>query len=149
MLTSKELLEKTGISRATLNNYISWGIVPKPEVLPPEPHDGAAPRIGYFQDDVVARIEEIQRLKRQGWSITRIAEHFAAGQMAAMAGAPPKKAPSPSPASSAPDPGVMPSLSIDEIAHPAYILNHRFQVVWFNAAAGAGMLARLGAGAAG
>ena len=48
LLTSKEVLEACGISRATLNNYISCGIVPRPEVLPPEPSDGAAPRIGYF-----------------------------------------------------------------------------------------------------
>ena len=87
-MTSKELLERTGISRATLNNYISWGIVPKPEVLPPEPRDGAAPRIGYFADEVVERIEEIQRLKREGWSITRIVEHFAAGQTATVAETP-------------------------------------------------------------
>jgi len=141
-LTSKELLEKTGISRATLNNYISWGIVPKPEVLPPEPRDGAAPRIGYFPNEVAARIEEIQRLKREGWSITRIAEHFAAGR-ATVAGTPSKKAASTSTARSASEPGMMPSLSIDEIAHPAYIVNHRFQVVWFNAAAGAGVLRAL------
>src|SRR5688572_14037126 len=69
-------MEATGISRATLNNYISCGIVPRPEVLPPEPSDGAAPRIGYFPPDTVARIEEIQRLKRDGWSITRITRHF-------------------------------------------------------------------------
>jgi adenylate cyclase len=141
LLTSKELLEKTGISRATLNNYISWGIVPKPEVLPPEPRDGAAPRIGYFPDDVVARIEEIQRLKREGWSITRIAEHFSA-QASPTAGTP-SKIPATSTASSAAQPGVMPSLAIDDIAHPAYIINNRFQVVWFNAAAGAGLLRAL------
>src|SRR5688572_29250429 len=76
LLTSKEVLEATGISRATLNNYISSGIVPRPEVLPPEPSDGAAPRIGYFPPETIARIEEIQRLKREGWSITRITEHF-------------------------------------------------------------------------
>jgi adenylate cyclase len=141
LLTSKELLEKTGISRATLNNYISWGIVPKPEVLPPEPRDGAAPRIGYFPDEVAARIEEIQRLKREGWSITRIAEHFA-GQASPMGGTLLKKA-APSVASSAAQPGVMPTLAIDEIAHPAYIVNNRFQVVWFNAVAGAGVLRAL------
>jgi class 3 adenylate cyclase len=76
LLTSKEVLEKTGISRATLNNYISCGIVRRPEVLPPEPSDGAAPRIGYFPSETIARIEEIQRLKREGWSITRITQHF-------------------------------------------------------------------------
>lgn len=78
MLNSKEILEQTGISRATLNNYIGWGIVPKPEVLPPEPQDGGAPRLGYFPEDVVARIAEIQRLKKEGWSMPRIAEHFGA-----------------------------------------------------------------------
>lgn len=78
MLNSKDILEQTGISRATLNNYIGWGIVPKPEVLPPEPQDGGAPRLGYFPDDVVARIGEIQRLKKEGWSMPRIAEHFGA-----------------------------------------------------------------------
>lgn len=78
MLNSKELLEQTGISRATLNNYIGWGIVPKPEVLPPGPQDGDAPRLGYFPDETLARIEEIQRLKKEGWSMTRIAAHYGA-----------------------------------------------------------------------
>jgi adenylate cyclase len=141
LLASKELLEKTGISRATLNNYISWGIVPKPEVLPPEPRDGAAPRIGYFPDEVVARIEEIQRLKREGWSITRIAEHFAKGQAAAAASEPSStKASSRSSVGSALESGEVPSLAIDDMAHAAYIVNHRFQVVWFNTAAAVSVL---------
>jgi class 3 adenylate cyclase len=143
LLNSKELLEKTGISRATLNNYISWGIVPKPDVLPPEPRDGAAPRIGYFPDEVVQRIAEIQRLKREGWSITRIAEHFAAGQKAVVAGGPSKMAAGTAMAAPTPQRGAMPNVSIDEIANPAYIVNHRFEVVWFNAAAGAGVLREL------
>ena len=78
MLNSKELLEQTGISRATLNNYIGWGIVPKPEILPPGPQDGDAPRLGYFPDETLARIAEIQRLKKEGWSMTRIAAHYGA-----------------------------------------------------------------------
>lgn len=76
MLTSKDVLERTGISRATLNNYIAAGLLPKPEVLPPNPDDGAAPRIGYFPDTTVDRVTEIQRLKGQGWSIARIASHL-------------------------------------------------------------------------
>lgn len=79
MLSSKEVLERTGISRATLNNYIGSGLVPRPEVLPPSPEHGAAPRIGYFPDDTVERISRIQRLKQQGWSIARIAAHLAGG----------------------------------------------------------------------
>lgn len=77
MLSSKEILERTGISRATLNNYISAGLVPRPDVLPPDPEDGGAPRIGYFPDDTIERIETIQRLKREGWSLGRILESFA------------------------------------------------------------------------
>ena len=78
MLTSKEIIERTGISRATLNNYIASGLVPRPQVLPPGPEHGAAPRIGYFPDDTIERVEAIQRLKREGWSIARIAEHLTA-----------------------------------------------------------------------
>jgi hypothetical protein len=77
MLTSKDILEQTGLSRATLNNYIAAGLIGRPEVLPPGPQDGDAPRIGYFPDDTVERIETIQRLKREGWSLGRIVEFFA------------------------------------------------------------------------
>jgi hypothetical protein len=31
LITSKEILSVTGISRATLNNYIKMGIIPKPK----------------------------------------------------------------------------------------------------------------------
>ena len=85
MLTSKEILERTGISRATLNNYIAGGLVARPEVLPPGPEHGDAPRIGYFPDDTIGRIEAIQRMKREGWTMARIAEHFARGGAAAAA----------------------------------------------------------------
>ena len=134
MLTSKEVLEKTGISRATLNNYISWGIVPRPEVLPPEPQDGAAPRIGYFPDDVVDRVEEIQRLKKQGWSITTITEHFG-GQTPNVAASNPQTASGTPPAAMEPRRGAMPGLSIDAIGHPAYLVNESFEVAWLNDAA--------------
>jgi class 3 adenylate cyclase len=79
MLSSKDILERTGIARATLNNYIAAGLVVRPDVLPPEPQDGGAPRIGYFPDDTVEKIETIQRLKREGWSLGRILEFFASG----------------------------------------------------------------------
>jgi class 3 adenylate cyclase/DNA-binding transcriptional MerR regulator len=139
LLTSKEVMEKTGISRATLNNYIGWGIVPKPQVLPPEPHDGAAPRIGYFPEEVVERITQIQRLKSEGWSMARITDHFAAGRgkpAAAVAG---PAAPAATPLQSAA--GAMPKLSIEQIEHPAYLVNLEFEVVWSNAAARSGALA--------
>ena len=103
MLSSKEVLERTGISRATLNNYIGSGLVPRPEVLPPSPEHGAAPRIGYFPDDTADRIVQIQRLKQQGWSIARIAAHLAGGAAV--------EAPGPAPA---PQPPV-----VHRVAEPA------------------------------
>jgi adenylate cyclase len=133
VLNSKDILEKTGISRATLNNYISWGIVPKPDVLPPEPSDGAAPRIGYFPEHVVERIGEIQRLKREGWSMARIAEHFTGASPAPAS--PPGIDDEPSRAFAAPAPSGLPSLSLPEFSHPAYLVNERFELVWLNAAA--------------
>ena len=145
MLTSKEVLEKTGISRATLNNYIGWGLVPKPQVLPPEPRDGAAPRIGYFPEEIVARIADIQRLKSEGWSMARITEHFSAGPATLSVPAPATAPPAPSVTSVAAGPGAMPRLSVEEIAHPAYLVNHSFEMVWSNAAARSGVLRKPGA----
>ncbi|HZY18589.1 MAG TPA: MerR family transcriptional regulator [Ramlibacter sp.] len=156
MLTSKEVLERTGISRATLNNYISTGLLPRPDVLPPSPDDGAAPRIGYFPDDTVERIAEIQRLKREGWSIARIAGRFSgAADVGDRRGAtvapipaatrqPPLAAPLPAPltapaidqstprASSA---GAGPELSLPQIPHPAWLLDEGFGLAWLNEAA--------------
>ncbi len=138
MLNSKEILEKTGISRATLNNYISCGIVPKPEVLPPDPRDGAAPRIGYFPDEVLQRITEIQRLKREGWSMARITEHFT-GQPLTAGNATAVAARSPA-VPGAPEREAMPRLTVEEIVHPAYMVNYNFELIWFNAAARGGVL---------
>jgi adenylate cyclase len=140
LLTSKELLEQTGISRATLNNYISWGIVPRPEVLPPEPRDGAAPRIGYFPDEIVKRIAEIKRLKAEGWSITRIAEQYASEPVAAAGGTGPREIARPSITGPELERGAMPKLSIGEIAHPAYVVNNRLELLWSNTAASASVL---------
>jgi len=142
LLTSKEVLEKTGISRATLNNYIGWGIVPKPQVLPPEPRDGAAPRIGYFPEEIVGRIADIQRLKSEGWSMAKITEHFCVGQTAPAA-VEPLPATRTAAASVAQPQGAMPRLSIEEIAYPAYLVNHSFEMVWSNAAARSGVLGNI------
>jgi adenylate cyclase len=157
LLTSKEIIERTGISRATLNNYIASGLVPRPQVLPPGPQDGAAPRIGYFPDDTVARIEAIQRLKREGWSITRIAEHLAANPPAAsgtaVAPAPQAKGSAPVPAAAGrgvSGPGdVSGRLWLRDVRHPAYIVDDGFNIVWANDEARAGNLSPLAHGTRG
>lgn len=144
MLTSKEIIERTGISRATLNNYIASGLVPRPQVLPPGPEQGDAPRIGFFPDDTVERVETIQRLKRDGWSITRIAEHFARGGGTSAAGAAAAPAVRAAPAMPLQRTGTAPvrpavfdgdptlTVFVGDVRYPAYLVDDRFDVVWMN-----------------
>lgn len=86
MITSKEILVKTSISRATLNNYIKFGILPKPVVR----SAGAdltgvnltgvnlkgTKHIGYFPKDVLDDIATVKRLKREGRSMKEIVSEF-------------------------------------------------------------------------
>lgn len=71
MISSKDVLAKAGISRATLNNYIALGLLSKPSLRSSDP--SGARVLGYFPDDTVARIEQIRALKVAGWSMTQIA----------------------------------------------------------------------------
>lgn len=145
LLNSKELLEKSGISRATLNNYIALGIVPRPDVLPPEPEDGAAPRIGYFPDGTLERLAEIQRLKQAGWTMSRIAAHFGAAPPHVREPLEVRTTPVAGDSSLSVPRRDVPRLSIDEIAHPAYLVGPDLSVLWFNAAS-AGVLGAATAG---
>jgi class 3 adenylate cyclase/DNA-binding transcriptional MerR regulator len=164
LLTSKEIIERTGISRATLNNYIASGLVPRPQVLPPGPEHGDAPRIGFFPDDTIARIEAIQRLKREGWSIARIGEHLAAHpplqapEPAATAVAAAAPVPTAAPAPAAPQP-IAPAfapvpyepvlkLPAFAAAQPAYLVDAGFRLLWTNDAARADALSPLAGRAA-
>jgi class 3 adenylate cyclase/DNA-binding transcriptional MerR regulator len=72
VLSSKEILERAGISRSTLNNYITLGILPKPVLRPADGRDGRAPRVGYFPRSVLDRLKQVSRLKRRGYSIAEI-----------------------------------------------------------------------------
>lgn len=75
-ITSVEILEKTGISRATLNNYIKMGIVPRPVVRKPDSPDSRAKKIGYFPHDVIDRISTVQRMKEEGKAMETIVKSF-------------------------------------------------------------------------
>jgi len=73
MITSKELLDRTGISRATLNNYIAMELIPRPEVKRVSPSPGEPPTtLGYFPEWAETRIYEIRQLKQSGMSIDAI-----------------------------------------------------------------------------
>ncbi|MFO7965437.1 MAG: adenylate/guanylate cyclase domain-containing protein [Desulfobacterales bacterium] len=76
MITSKEVLKKTGISRATLNNYIKMGILPKPDVRKAGEDLQGTKHIGYFPESVIWRIDLVKRLKQEGEPMERIARQF-------------------------------------------------------------------------
>lgn len=127
MLTSKEILAKTGISRATLNNYIARGLLPKPLVQRPSDGQSSGPRqLGYFPLDVLARIEAIQRFKREGLSMEEIEQRLGvvpsaqAGSAALNQDGEVKGAGEPL------------TLTIEQMPHAAYMVNYKFEVTWFN-----------------
>lgn len=136
MISSKQLLEKTGISRATLNNYISLGLVSRPRLARPDSDSGSAPRLGYFPEEEVARVGTIQQLKREGLSMADIAarlrEESKANSSSPAAGVPSTRASGGiSPASPTPS-NLPPRLTLDELPYPSYMVDYSFEVVWYN-----------------
>ena len=77
MLTSFEVMQAANISRATLNNYISLGLLPRPLVKNPEPGAATSARqIGYFPEEVLARLDRISQLKKEGYAMADIAKQL-------------------------------------------------------------------------
>ena len=75
MISSKEVMARTGISRATLNNYIGLNLLPPPSVRRPE-EPGGPTKIGYFPEWVIERVEKIKEFKGQGMRMSQIVMHF-------------------------------------------------------------------------
>ncbi len=159
MVSSKALLDQTGISRATLNNYIRFGILPKPDVLSQTEGMGTAGTrlLGYFPDDSVERVKAVQSLKAEGLSISEIVEYLAENGVKSEYELMPdhvednahasegskKKDPLPTQMPQAAQPtrtqgsslNAMPNVSLGDHLHPAYMLNYNLELTWFNEAA--------------
>ena len=115
MISSKEVMARTGISRATLNNYIGLDLIPSPSVRPPE-EPGGPTKIGYFPEWVVERIEKIQQLKGQGMLMSQIAEHFMDEK------------------AEPPEPAAQPLMYqwLDQIIFPAMLVSRRWEILGLN-----------------
>jgi len=138
LISSKEILQKTKISRATLNNYIKMGILPRPIVQPPKDAIKGVKKIGYFPREVLDRIETVKRLKKEGRSMEDIAASFKSV-----------------PIIEAKEKGLESKiwfqdrivgfddgadqiynkdvrLSLEYISFPAYLMNYNFEIAWIN-----------------
>jgi adenylate cyclase len=140
MISSKKILLQTGISRATLNNYIALGILSKPLVRQPAPGEADAPSLGYFPDWALERIEQVHRMKTEGLTMAEIAARLG-GKQETAGGA--NKADMGSAVSIEQVPGSERrslQLTLDDIVHPAYMVNYNFELTWYNEAARANIL---------
>ncbi len=140
MKSSKEILEQTNISRATLNNYIRFGILSKPILRQPQPEEGDAKMMGYFPDETISRIEEVQRLKKEGMSMAEIVRRIGvsrAGQeqttadhlsVVAESAAAPLAQSQEAPVENR----RALRLTLEDVPHPAYMVNYNFELTWYN-----------------
>jgi len=145
LITSKEIIEKTGISRATLNNYIKLGILPKPIVGKPGPDQKGVKQIGYFPISVLDQLIKVKLLKRHGNSMDEIALRFKKEKTDEISSIETE--------TEIQEPvierrqqeelfqQVKPrykstvnelSVTITDIKSPAYLINHNFEIEWIN-----------------
>ncbi|QWD61827.1 adenylate/guanylate cyclase domain-containing protein [Polynucleobacter sp. MWH-UH25E] len=161
MISSKEVLELSGISRATLNNYIQLGILPKPVFQSPADDlaQGAARLLGFFPDDTLDTIQTVQALKSQGLNMASIAERLAqtndllgavsqtsepemadvslaqAKHNSRRAGVNVEKRGSHSASFQNAKPNSAMALSLEGLTQPAYMLNYNLELTWLNESA--------------
>ncbi len=137
MLSSKDILERTGLSRSTLNNYIALGIVPKPVVQQENNGKGRSARVGYFPDDILDTLKQVARLKRRGQSMADIADTLAgnaAPKTPGVNGKERRQAQAALPKLSDGSQLGPLMLSMGDFHHPAYLVNNKFEVEWANPA---------------
>ena len=77
MVNSKEILERFGISRATLSNYIRFGLLPKPEIRSGSAAGIKSPRLGFFPQSAIDQLELIKTCRGQGMSMDEIIKQYA------------------------------------------------------------------------
>src|ERR1035437_4148275 len=150
MLSSLEVLQASGISRATLNNYIALGLLPQPIVRNPGDDSRTnARQIGYFPPDAIDCIERIKLLKKEGMTMANIVrqlsqpgyeeqpqqavETLQSGPTSAKTSGTAVTQPvsTTTPGYTIPETGVL-RLTIDKMPYPAYMLNYNLELAWYN-----------------
>lgn len=147
-ISSLDIINKTGISRATLNNYIKMNLLPRPTVKKPKETDVRARMLGYFPESVIDLILQIKEMKNKGFSMNAISEQlrqsevvrpeeepFIPDEIKADSNANEYEA---SPSEHHPSSAFLKSprdalkVTISDIPCPAYLLNNNFEIDWVN-----------------
>lgn len=153
MISSKDLMEKCDISRATLNNYISMGIIEKPDVVSIVEGQSSIPRLGFFPEETVEIISEVKKMKSEGYSMKEIATLIAdRPKMASKVESNASDTPTPSDESFSDidthlekDPSTATKgfvtntpqnlsveISLENLPGPAFMVNNNFELTWWN-----------------
>lgn len=144
LITSKELLARTDISRATLNNYIKYGILPRPVVRSSPGSREGPTKIGYFPSWVLDRILTVQKMKREGDSmgdiVLKLRDHIGSSEHSLKfddrAGTFPlgdRRIPSEKVVFACGIESI--SLDVENLQCAAYFINRDFEIEWANEAA--------------
>lgn len=147
-ISSLEIINITGISRATLNNYIKMNLLPRPDVKKPGEATVRARMLGYFPETVIDRIEQIKVLKKGGYSMDDIIEKLrrperttSSGETIMQEEPQPGDTPTaetfpqskPTVSKMVPQITIEPlNVTINDIHCPAYLLNNSFEIDWIN-----------------
>lgn len=152
-ISSVEILEKTGISRATLNNYIKMGIIPRPFVRKPKSPDSRAKKLGYFPRSVIDRIYTVQLMKEEGKTMEAIVKSLKEEDAGKESQEPKDHVETPvirsvqkegnlefgenTPLSADNERSDIHSidglkLTINDVQCPAFLINHEFEIEWIN-----------------
>jgi class 3 adenylate cyclase len=118
------------------------GILSKPILKQPQPEEGDAKMMGYFSEETIGRIEEVQRLKREGLTMAEVVARIGIAQSGREPVAADQDLAAPDSPAAAGTPQVVPTdnrralrLTLEDVPHPAYMVNYNFELTWYNDAA--------------
>lgn len=147
-ISSLDIINKTGISRATLNNYIKMNLLPRPIVKRPEEIAVHARMLGYFPESVIDLIIQIKELKKKGLSMDTIFDRLKRSDLTPTPGetimldeTKTEDAKSEKETLQSEDTfsrmmsgdGTNPlTVTIKDITCPAYLLNYNYEIDWIN-----------------
>lgn len=136
-VSSVEITNITGISRATLNNYIKYGLLPKPEIRKPQTEGTKSVKIGYFPRTVLDILLRIKEMKKGGHSMESIVNLMNTGETSENVGLinGDQRAAKEADDNMGTGQNIQNNhvtLTMNDVKCPAYLINHNFEIDWIN-----------------